>query len=534
MTDPGDRPTTTDDAVRAMLGARVERLEPIRFDASLVAADAIGRGRRATRAAPLLPRFAVAVTSLAAVVVLAAVLARPLGDRASSASPPSGGSASLGAGLDSALATTVPTASPPVRAAPSILTPAELGDIARFRSQELDQHLVAVAGTMERDPSVPCARGAICANTLLSDSGGGFHIVPVGDIGPGPWDGSGPKEGAFVLRITARLAGGQPVVEYVGDLVHRDNGTLALSVADILGGQVQIEGAYAAVDGWLVRTPLHPCPTRMPLPSGVTFGGSLRLGCPDDDYVTDIAFQPLQPDGSSLGPRNGIYLPAGSYDQFAPDPAPFGRDNVGVEPRRATYLLRLAASGCGPTADCSIPEKLQWLLVGRLDPIPGLASGPATSSTPSAAADTLPARTVDQLASHNAQTSPGDYVVRAFLVATPPLRCKPVPGYPGYRGPYDCGEFDWLTDEAFQPWTADGTTSSARPPSVGLRVQTGAYNRFAPSPAVGKFGAREPQLGTYLVRLTMHSACEFVLQPSSSPPCTGPNIVLWEVIARLP
>jgi hypothetical protein len=526
MTGLGDRPTTTDDSIREMLRSRVDRLGPIRFDPSLVAAEAVGRGRRTPRRSWLVPRIALAAMTLATVVVLAAVLALRLGDRASSAPPSGAPSPSVEDG---------PSSTPQAFAAARILSPAELGGIARFRSQELDQHLVAVAGTMERDPSVPCARGAICANTLLADSGGGFYILPVGDIGPGPWDGSGPKAGTFVLRITPKLDGGRPVVEYIGDLVHRDNGTLALSVADILGGQVQIEGAYVAVDGWLVRTPLHPCPTRLPPPSGVMFGGTLRLGCPDDDYLTDKAFQPLQPDGSSVGPGNGIYLPAGSYDQFIPDPAPFGPDSVGVEARRATFLMQLVMDVKAPDgSDWVDGPHPTWRIVGRLDPIPGLSSGPAPSPIPSAAPDELPARTVDQLASVTGQTLPGDHVVRAFLVATPPLRCKPVPGYPGYRGPYDCGEFDWLTDEAFQPWTADGTTSSARPPSVGLRVQTSAYDRFAPSPAVGKFGAREPQLGTYLVRLTMHSACAFELQPPSSPPCTGPMIVVWEVIARLP
>jgi hypothetical protein len=178
------------------------------------------------------------------------------------------------------------------------------------------------------------------------------------------------------------------MVEYIGDLAHRDDGTLASSVADILGGQIQMEGAYAAVDGWLVRDALHPCPSskQVLIPA---------YGCPTDDWLTDEAYQPTQSDGSMVGPRDGIYLPTSSYDQWAPNPAPFGPEGLGVEPRRATYLMWLVASpSCGPNADCFVgPADLHWRIVGRFDPIPNPDTPPTTppdASSPPLAAGTYP------------------------------------------------------------------------------------------------------------------------------------------------
>jgi hypothetical protein len=261
-------------------------------------------------------------------------------------------------------------------AAPRVLTPAEVGDLVRTRQSELAGTIVAVAGRLEHDPSVSWGGAATCANTLLADAGGGFHVKPVGDIGPGPWDGSGPKTGTFVLRVTAGLEGGRPVVEYVGDLAHRDDGTLALSVADIVGGQIQMEGAHAAVDGWLVRDEPHSCGS-ISRPSGIAYG------CPTDDWLTASEYQPMRPGGSMIGPLDALLLSSGSYDQWAPEPARSNTGGVGVAPRRATYLLWLVMDGCGPTADCyEGPENLHWRIVGRFDPIPGLPSNAGPSSSP--------------------------------------------------------------------------------------------------------------------------------------------------------
>jgi hypothetical protein len=125
----------------------------------------------------------------------------------------------------------------------------------------------------------------------------------------------------------------------------------------------------------------------------------------------------------------------------------------------------------------------------------------------------------------------GVFMVRAWLVATPALRglCVSPSGSPDYG----CIERDWLTDKPFQPYISNGNTGSTRDPSVGLRVQNGAYATFAPDPATGAFVALDPRLGTYLVRATVHDACELLPRASTDLPCTGPAVVLWEVVAHL-
>jgi hypothetical protein len=515
----GSRPT--DDAIREMLQARASRGGQVPFDASVVASEATRRAGARPRAMPLMPRLAVAMTSLAAVIVIGVLLARPFGNQPASA-PPTGAQSS-----DSANGSPSPTPF----ATPRLLPPAEVGVLVRTRAAELAGTIVAVRGRLETDPSVRC-RAFACA-TVLADSGGGFSVRPVGDIGQGPWDGSEPKDGTFALRITPSLDAGQPGVEYIGDLVNRDDGTFVVSVADILAGTVGIEGAYAAVDGWLVRTPYQSCGSDPHPPAGPAYG------CPTDDWLTESAYQPLRPDGSSLGPLNAIYLPTGAYDHWAPDPAPFGRDSVGVEPRRATYLLQVVqASACGPTADCFVaPGNLRWQIVGRFDPIPNLEP-PATPEASVPIPSVVPppsgtAWTVADLADRASMPMPsGVFVVRAWLVATPVLRglCVSSPGLPDYG----CSERDWLTDQPFQPWISDGNTGSTRDPSVGLRVQNGAYATFAPDPATQAFGARGPRLGNYLVRATVHDTCELPPLPSTNVPCYGPLVIYWEIVAHLP
>jgi hypothetical protein len=126
--------------------------------------------------------------------------------------------------------------------------------------------------------------------------------------------------------------------------------------------------------------------------------------------------------------------------------------------------------------------------------------------------------------------APIDYQVHAYLVRTPVLKCLAVSaGIPNYS----CDEIDWLTDEPFQPWVADGNSGGTREPGVGLRVQNGAYDEFAPDPARGPFGTWEPQLGNYLVRRSTTPMCVNDA-PSSGAPCYGGTGLYWEIIARLP
>ena len=356
MTGHEGRDAPTDAAIRAMIEARADRSGPVRFDASVVAARAVRDARTRPNPPSLLPRLAIATTSIAAAVVLAVAIALPLGSRPASAPPSNVSSAPFA------------SAPAPSAASPRVLSPAELGELVTTRAAQLDGTIVAVRGRLEADPSWPCVAGQVCANTVFVDGAAGIHLRPIGDIGPGPWDGSGPKTGLFAVRITARLEGGRPLVEFVGDLVNRDDGTFVLSVADIVSGAVPMEGAFAAVDGWLVRGPLHPCASDPHPPAGPTYG------CPDDDWLTESEFQPLRPDGSSVGPANGLDLPSGSYSEWASDPATFGPDGLGVEPRRATYLVWRAPGGCGPNADCLMV--VRWRIVGRFDPIMNLDTPP--------------------------------------------------------------------------------------------------------------------------------------------------------------
>ena len=103
-------------------------------------------------------------------------------------------------------------------------------------------------------------------------------------------------------------------------------------------------------------------------------------------------------------------------------------------------------------------------------------------------------------------------VVDAWLVGTPPIRC-----------PGRCGPWAFLTDAPYQPASTDGVDGEIRPPEVGLRVQDGAYEAYAPNPLSIGWGV-EPRRATWLVRRV---------------PCpTGPSQSTcsetpWEILARL-
>lgn len=128
-------------------------------------------------------------------------------------------------------------------------------------------------------------------------------------------------------------------------------------------------------------------------------------------------------------------------------------------------------------------------------------------------------------------TAPAEYVVRGYLVATPPLRC-PDPPAPSDRPDYGCHEIDWLTDEPFQPWLSGELSSSVRSPAVGLRVQNGAYAAFAPDPRFEAGVGNAPRLGVYQVRFSVRSTCDLA---ASSPgvDCAGGLYFAWEVVGRV-
>jgi hypothetical protein len=364
--------TPTDDEIRTMLVTRAGRAtvggshgQAILASATRLAAaePRVRRGR--WRLTGPLPRFASATASLVVGILALALVAVPLANR-----PPASALPSVGPSAANAPSPPAPTPTATLMPEPQVLTPQELEALIESRAAELAGFVVAVAGELMLDPSVLCARGTVCGNTILVGAGASLLIKPVGDIGPRPWDGSGPKSGTFALRISDDHGdGGRTIVEYLGDLLPAADG-LAWSVADMLAGEAREEVGYVAVRAWLVRTPFHPCPSIPAAPGNGIVANWPRYGCPSDDWLTDERYQPLRADGSSLGPENALYMPSRTYDEWAPGPTAFG---LGVEPREATYLLAWrAVAPCGPLADCYVgPEHFHWLMRGRLDPIPG-------------------------------------------------------------------------------------------------------------------------------------------------------------------
>jgi len=360
----------TDAAIEAMLETRADRGRRFRMDVVGIVAAAGPRTRRLSFAYGALPRSSVAAGALAAVFVAATLVAGSLATHPAASSVPN-----VTTGSDDMSARSASPPAPPGAGPESarLLTPAEFGELARMQRAQGNGTIVAVNGRLLLDPTVQCHRGTVCGDTLLAGSGGGFHVKPVGDIGPGPWDGSGPMSGTFALRLSNLREAGEPVVEFVGRLMTPPTGQPAWFVQDLVKGAAHVEGTFAAVQGWLVRGPFRACASD-PHPTVVAYG------CPTDDWLTESFFQPLQADGSSIGPPAAISLSSGSYDRWAREPLRTGRDGLGVEPRYATYLLWLVSDGCGPNADCAIPPP-RWRIVGRFDPIPVGPTIPEPSPT---------------------------------------------------------------------------------------------------------------------------------------------------------
>jgi hypothetical protein len=459
-------------------------------------------------------RLSAGATALAAVVVAAVLVAGPLAVSPAGSTVPTfpPGSTALVA----------PSRGPSPSALPEarLLTAAEFGDLVLARSTAFPAITVAVSGTLEADPTVRC-RASTCS-TVLAGSGG-VHVMPVGDIGPGPWDGSGSVTGIFALRTRVVSPGGIRLAEYVGTLTVPPTGGPAWFVQDLREGAVNAEGAYAAVRGWLVRDPFHPCASN-PRPPAISYG------CPTDDWLSESEFQPLQADGSSIGPPAAIYLSSGSYDNWAPDPAQFGRDNVGVVPRYAVYLMSLVSDGCGPNADCAPPPP-RWRIVGRFDPIddPIVDPGASPSSSPTTAEHPTSSGvwTVAQLMDERPSATT-DYVVDGWLEAalTPGLRCAAPPPLPSGWPRHGCGRADWLTDAPFRP------QPTYAQPDVGILVQNGAYDEFAPNPTLVDLLA-EPRAERYVVRVAVHSSCEIGLR-SPGIACLGGPVWTWEIVGTAP
>ena len=436
----------------------------------------------------------VAVLVVASILVVAPLMGRPVGSAAPSGDAPRSQA----------------VASEPPEAGIHALSAAELGDLVRGRSAELAPRAAVVRATLTISAG---------PSGVFDGAGDGFVLrladLLVTDIAA---TGSASVAGPFLIRFSADTKDGRPVLDVVARLLTDQPDGWTSSVRSLRDADPQGAESYAAVDGWLVRTPglrcaapPHPTPTAT---------DSLVYGCPEADYLTDEAYQPVQADGTVLGPDVAIELPVGSYKGFAPDPTVA----AGVsQPRHAIYVLQRTASRCAQSVDICLLVRgwLGAMIVDRLEPIPPVGpdaspSPPApTPGSPAPIADTVPPPTGDAwtvselLAATWPVVQDREFIVRGWLVATPPLRClqeRPIPsGLPDYG----CGEADWLTDDRFQPWTADGTDGSARPPEVGIRVQNGAFEAFASDPAITADGGREPNFGLWRVRFAVHSTCEY-------------------------
>jgi hypothetical protein len=371
----------TDDAIREMLESRAGRLHSTSIDlATIVAAAGPRASVRLGRALRLAPGLSLVAGTVAAVLVVFALIAIPLFNRPTGSGTPSGLANTSGATGSSP---EVGPTSPPTSSI-RLLTPAEVGELARTRSRELSTKVAAVRGRLALD--VPGC--STCANATFA---GGYFGVRVRILGSllSSWGTSSARTSAWVIRFTPEVENGLPIVEALGELRTGMSGGLTSTVIELLYDEVGAVGSYAAVDGWLVRTPLHPCASLV-VPSDAPTDLP-TYGCPEDDYLTDAEFQGTRPDGSSKGPARGILLPIESYAKWAPNPAVLEQ---GVEPRRATFLLQLVhTAACGPTDDCFAgPLIRRWQIAARLEPIPNVATVPSLSPSPSPSPSLVPAR----------------------------------------------------------------------------------------------------------------------------------------------
>lgn len=370
-----------DDELQAMLEARAGR-------ASLDPVSVVAEGRRRA----LEPVHAgssgrgvgwpvVALGSLAAAAAVILLVVVPLTFRPAASPTPS---------VDEPTAS-VGGPAPTPHSADSPITAAELdpamGDTTAFVGLT-----IALQGELVADPT-PCPTAADCGlrvaglsrpHTLVAVEGEDLPTLPA----------SGRIEGIFAIRFTERtLDDGRLVFEDVGPIVPAADG-LAWPIPTLAAGGDGLPTGLIAATGWIVRTPLHPCPAGQ--------------GCDaTEDYLTAGAYQPAQIDGSVVGPptETSINLPAGSYDAWAPEPNAMAE---GVEPRPATLLLRLVKgapcglpSGVAGATACPVPSIDSWQVVGRLDPPPFVQPvappDPTPLPTPKGSAAPLPPAATERL-----------------------------------------------------------------------------------------------------------------------------------------
>lgn len=517
------RAAIDDAAIRAMLDERAGRIGAPSLDiATIVAAAGPREVRFAVWRRP--PTVWTGLAAAAVVALMASVTLLVTGRPAGSATSGPIGSLTSGPVGSGGSGDPGPSANPEA-AGPPLVTAAMLGELVRTRSAELAGRYAVVRGPIRLAVPDPRCVGSRCVVATLDGAGGDFATRVLEPLRTSLSLENAVFPARFVLvRFTAERDRELPVLEAVSELAMGAAQGPTVTAAELANRQAG--GAFAIVDGWLVRTPVHSCP--VPPPELVPPSGRPVYGCPADEYLTDHAYQPVRADGSFVAPADGLSVPSTSYERFAPDPALAAHG--GVEPRRAVYLLRAERPYCPPSARCALG--VAWVVVDRLDPIPGVAPVMPTGSPefPPVPPPNGSTWSVAELAALGF-TAPAEYLVRGYLVATPPLRClaRPVPsGMPDYG----CHEINWLTDEPFQPWLSGESSSSVRSPAVGLRVQNGAYAAFAPDPRFEVGVGNAPRLGVYQVRFSVRSTCDLAA-PSPDVACAGGPFFSWEIVRRL-
>lgn len=335
----------TDDELRELFAARGARA---RTDG--LAAEARGfaasHPRRAFGLSGFRARLVAAASAFAVVVALAVVVATLPANRFPVFATPSAPGATAG------------SAPPPVSARAHILDADELRRALAANTDALRERIVIVRGVLLAATAVDCRQP--CPSVFLNGVPG-ILVQPVGDVGPGPWDGSPRLAGTFALRVsTTSSRGDPPILEFLGSVKPSRAGDI-WRVSDLVAEDPADGAALYLVHGWIVQTPLHSCPSSAaanPYPS-------LQYGCPADTYVTDERFEPERPDGSVVGPSVGLYVQNGSG---------------GLAPAEGDFLVdRIVVPSCGPNADCLVrPEDRHWRVVATVAPLP---VAPTSSTT---------------------------------------------------------------------------------------------------------------------------------------------------------
>lgn len=362
-----------DDELRAMLETRADRasIDPVTIlaEGRRRALEPRRRALEPGRSGSWLGSGGVAapLVGLAAVVVVAVLIGLPLVSRLVAAPTPSAPGLST-TPLPSATST---VARPPQTPRPAgyPITAAELdpamGDTTGFVGLT-----IVFQGAFVADPT-PCPAANVCGLRVEGISRPHTLVAPEGEELPA-LPASGRIEGTFAIHFTERiLDDGRLVFEDLGPIVTGPDGP-TWPVGASAGGGNDLPTGLVAASGWIVRTPLHPCPS---VP-----GQSCDL---TEDYLTAKAYQPVQTDVSVVGPpvESSIWLGSGAYDAWAPDPRNLG---AGVEPRPVSLIVRLVAPACAPALRCAAPRPTspRWQVVGRLDPPPFAEPVPSPDPTP--------------------------------------------------------------------------------------------------------------------------------------------------------